>query len=224
MQNRSRAGQALLALVAAAALGTPAAQLAARPAGTQVVIEVTNLRNADGVVRACMTRDSARFPRCQDASQGYRTMVPAGQATTLRFTNVQPGTYAIALLHDENDNGKADRVLVDAPCSGTGTWRRNPESRWRLTQRELDKLTQLQGRLLGIAAELVRTGGKLTYVTCSLLDEEGAGQIDAFLAANPEWQAVPPDLPAGEPRGAGIRLSPSRDGTDGFFIACLSKP
>jgi len=120
--------------------------------------------------------------------------------------------------------GKADRVLVDAPCSGTGTWRRNPESRWRLTQRELDKLTQLQGRLLGIAAELVRTGGKLTYVTCSLLDEEGAGQIDAFLAANPEWQAVPPDLPAGEPRGAGIRLSPSRDGTDGFFIACLSKP
>ena len=120
MQNRSRAGQALLALVAAAALGAPAAQLAARPAGTQVVIEVTNLRNADGVVRACMTRDSARFPRCQDASQGYRTVVPAGQATTLRFPNVQPGTYAIALLHDENDNGKADRVLGMMPREGFG--------------------------------------------------------------------------------------------------------
>jgi uncharacterized protein (DUF2141 family) len=120
VQDGSRVGKALLALIAATALGAPAAQLAARPAGTQVVIEVTNLRNADGVVRACMTRDSARFPRCQDASQGYRTVMPAGQAATLRFTGVQPGTYAIALLHDENDNGKADRVLGMMPREGFG--------------------------------------------------------------------------------------------------------
>lgn len=124
MQHGSRAGKALLALLAAATLGTPAAQTAARPAPaantTQVVIEVTNLRNRDGVVRACMTRDSARFPRCQDAAQGYRTVVPAGQAATLRFANVAPGTYAIALLHDENDNGKADRVLGMMPREGFG--------------------------------------------------------------------------------------------------------
>lgn len=123
MQNGSRAGKALLALVTAALLGAPAAQLSAQTAaahGTQVVIEVANLRNADGVVRACMTRDSQRFPRCQNSAQGYRTVVPAGEAATLRFNNVQPGTYAIALLHDENDNGKADRVLGMMPREGFG--------------------------------------------------------------------------------------------------------
>ncbi len=118
--------------------------------------------------------------------------------------------------------GKADRVLVDAPCSGTGTWRRNPEARWRLTPRELDRLTELQARLLGIAAQLLRPGGTLTYVTCSLLDEEGPEQVEAFLAAYPNWRAVTPALPLGEAHGPGIRLSPARHGTDGFFIACLS--
>jgi uncharacterized protein (DUF2141 family) len=102
------------------ALGAPASQLAAQRSGTQVVIEVTNLRNHDGVVRACMTRDVERFPRCQDAAQGYRTVVPAGEATTLRFSNVEPGTYAIALLHDENENGKPDRFLGMMPREGFG--------------------------------------------------------------------------------------------------------
>lgn len=120
--------------------------------------------------------------------------------------------------------GKADRVLVDAPCSGTGTWRRNPEGRWRLSQQELSKLTELQARLLGIAAGLLRSGGTLTYVTCSLLDEEGAGQVQRFLNANPGWRAEPPTLPIGDPRGPGIRLSPARHGTDGFFIACIVSP
>jgi 16S rRNA (cytosine967-C5)-methyltransferase len=119
--------------------------------------------------------------------------------------------------------GKADAVLVDAPCSGTGTWRRNPEARWRLTSQELDKLTALQARLLGVAAQLVRPGGRLVYVTCSLLDEEGAGQIARFLAANPDFAAAPLDLPLGELRGPGWRLHPARDGTDGFFIARLSR-
>ncbi|WP_338241955.1 DUF2141 domain-containing protein [Aurantiacibacter hainanensis] len=85
-----------------------------------MTIEVTNLRNHDGVVRACMTRDANRFPRCQDSSQGYRVVVPAGQAATLRFDGVTPGTYAIALLHDENDNGRADRVLGMMPREGFG--------------------------------------------------------------------------------------------------------
>ena len=120
--------------------------------------------------------------------------------------------------------GKADRVLVDAPCSGTGTWRRNPEARWRLSPTELERLVTLQSRLLALAAELVKPGGSLTYVTCSLLDEEGAAQVERFLAANPGWTADTPDLPLGAPRGHGVRLSPSRDGTDGFFIARLGKP
>lgn len=120
--------------------------------------------------------------------------------------------------------GKADAVLIDAPCSGTGTWRRNPEGRWRLTQRELEKLTALQQRLMEVGAALVKPGGRLVYVTCSLLDEEGARQVEAFLATHPHFDAAPLDhLPLGTPRGRGIRLQPDRDGTDGFFIASLSR-
>jgi len=121
-------------------------------------------------------------------------------------------------------HGKADAVLVDAPCSGTGTWRRNPEARWRLDEASLERLTALQRHVLGIAAGLVKPGGRLIYVTCSLLDEEGAGQAEAFLKANPDWHAVTPVLPLGRSRGEGIRLTPFHDGTDGFFIARAEKP
>ncbi len=120
--------------------------------------------------------------------------------------------------------GKADAVLVDAPCSGTGTWRRNPEARWRLTPEDVERYAATQAHLLAIAAELVRPGGRLVYVTCSLLDAEGADGVGAFLESNPGWRAVPPVLPLGRPRGSGVRLTPLHDGTDGFFIARLEKP
>jgi 16S rRNA (cytosine967-C5)-methyltransferase len=120
--------------------------------------------------------------------------------------------------------GNADAVLVDAPCSGTGTWRRNPEARWRLTPADLERFAGTQARLLEIAGELVRSGGRLIYVVCSLLDAEGADQVAAFLASHPGWRAGPPALPLGAPRGTGIRLTPFHDGTDGFFIARLEKP
>ena len=117
----------------------------------------------------------------------------------------------------------ADAVLVDAPCSGTGTWRRNPEARWRLAPSDLERFAKIQTRLLEIADQLVRPGGRLIYVVCSLLDAEGPDQIDAFLAAHPGWRADPPALPLGRPRGTGMRLTPFHDGTDGFFIARLQK-
>ena len=117
--------------------------------------------------------------------------------------------------------GKADRVLVDAPCSGSGTWRRNPESRWRLDPGELERLTKLQDHVLDTGAQLVRPGGTLTYVTCSLLDEEGAQRVDAFLERHPGWDAEAVDIPVGRERGKGTRLTPYHDGTDGFFIAIL---
>ncbi len=119
--------------------------------------------------------------------------------------------------------GRADMVLIDAPCSGSGTWRRNPEARWRLDEANLARLTALQQRLLGLAATLVRPGGRLVYVTCSLLDEEGAGQVESFLVANAGWRPEPLALPLGRPRGPGVRLTPHHDGTDGFFIARLCK-
>ncbi len=120
--------------------------------------------------------------------------------------------------------GKADAVLIDAPCSGTGTWRRNPEARWRLTEAQLARLTRTQEHLLDIAADLLRPGGRLVYVTCSLLDEEGPDRIAAFLSKHPGWQASQLDLPRGAGRGTGVRLTPFSDETDGFFIAGAEKP
>ncbi len=118
----------------------------------------------------------------------------------------------------------ADCVLIDAPCSGTGTWRRNPEARWRLSPDRLDRFAAQQRYVLELGAALVRPGGALVYIVCSLLDAEGAGQVDAFLADHPGWSAEPLDLPAGSARGQGLRLDPASDGTDGFFVARLIRP
>lgn len=118
---------------------------------------------------------------------------------------------------------QADAVLVDAPCSGSGTWRRNPEARWRMDADSYERLLALQARLLDVAATLVKPGGRLIYVTCSVMDEEGADQIARFLGTNPGWRAQLPKLPLGTQRGEGLRLTPHSDGTDGFFIAHLVK-
>ncbi|MEG3143973.1 RsmB/NOP family class I SAM-dependent RNA methyltransferase [Sphingomonas sp. RT2P30] len=119
--------------------------------------------------------------------------------------------------------GKADTVLIDAPCSGTGTWRRNPEARWRLTPDRLTRLAATQRHVLSLGAKLVKPGGALVYIVCSLLDEEGAGQAAAFLDSHPDWRADTLDLPAGRAHGPGIRLTPAHDATDGFFVARLRR-
>ncbi|MEP0392033.1 MAG: RsmB/NOP family class I SAM-dependent RNA methyltransferase [Erythrobacter sp.] len=117
--------------------------------------------------------------------------------------------------------GKADRVLVDAPCSGSGTWRRSPEGRWRLDRKELTRLTKLQDHVLDIGAELVKPGGTMTFVTCSVLDDEGPARVGAFLSRHEGWNAVPIEMPIGRKRGEGKRFTPFHDGTDGFFVANL---
>jgi len=119
---------------------------------------------------------------------------------------------------------QADVVLVDAPCSGSGTWRRNPEGRWRLTPERLDRVVAVQERLLAIAAELVRPGGRLVYAVCSLLSREGAGQIDGFLARHSSWIREDVPIVGGRRDGAGVLLTPGHDGTDGFFVARLGRP
>jgi 16S rRNA (cytosine967-C5)-methyltransferase len=115
----------------------------------------------------------------------------------------------------------ADLVLVDAPCSGSGTWRRNPEGRWRLTPQRLDQVVALQEKLLTIAAELVKPGGSLVYAVCSLLSREGAGQIDTFLRSHSSWISEETPIAAGRSDGPGRLLTPAHDGTDGFFVARL---
>jgi 16S rRNA (cytosine967-C5)-methyltransferase len=118
----------------------------------------------------------------------------------------------------------ADIVLVDAPCSGSGTWRRNPEGRWRLTPERLDRLAGVQQRLLDMAAELVKPGGRLVYAVCSLLSREGAGQIDRFLEHRSSWISEAAPIAGGRSDGAGRLLTPGHDRTDGFFVARLRRP
>lgn len=117
----------------------------------------------------------------------------------------------------------ADLVLVDAPCSGSGTWRRNPEGRWRLTADRLDRVVALQQHLLDIAAQLVRPGGRLVYAVCSLLSREGAGQTEAFLKRHSSWISEDAAIPGGRPDGQGRLLTPAHDRTDGFFVAKLRR-
>lgn len=119
---------------------------------------------------------------------------------------------------------QADLVLVDAPCSGSGTWRRNPETRWRLSPGRLSQLVKTQAYLLDIAAALVRPGGQLVYAVCSVLADEGRLQADAFGKLHPSLVQVDPSMSAGTRAEGGRLLVPSRDGTDGFFIACWRAP
>jgi 16S rRNA (cytosine967-C5)-methyltransferase len=124
--------------------------------------------------------------------------------------------------------GGFDRVLVDAPCTGTGTWRRNPDARLRLRESDLLELLPKQASILDAAQGLVRKGGRLVYATCSLLSEENEAQVTAFLARHPAFslasagQAAP--LVSGlAGDGAFLSLTPARHGTDGFFGAVMER-
>jgi 16S rRNA (cytosine967-C5)-methyltransferase len=126
--------------------------------------------------------------------------------------------------------GGFDRVLIDAPCLGTGTWRRNPGDKWRVTPEDLASLIVRQQEILRSAARLVRPGGRLVYATCSVLREEDEAQAEAFLLAEPEFSVVPAtrvwNETIGGPSPGGeryLRLTPARHGTDGFFVAILER-
>ncbi len=130
--------------------------------------------------------------------------------------------------------GKMDRVVVDAPCTGTGTWRRRPDTKWRLTAEQLAARQAEQAEILAGAADYVKPGGQLVYITCSVLPEENSAQIAAFLAARQDFSAVPAsgvwfdrvgrEAPEGLYDGPdGVMLTPATTGSDGFFVAILAR-
>ena len=130
----------------------------------------------------------------------------------------------------------ADLVLIDAPCTGTGTWRRNPDAKWRMRPGALEIRIKDQIAVLDRASRLVKPGGRIAYITCSVLAEENGEQVRAFVARHPEFAVVPPDETAGvlwdkadafteaamkSPEG--WLMTPRRTGTDGFFVSILRK-
>lgn len=145
------------------------------------------------------------------------------------LSNVHP-----VCLSSENDTrvkrlaGKLDRVLVDAPCSGLGTLRRNPDLKWRQTAEGVGELVRKQQGILNAAARLVKPGGRLVYATCSILPQENEEIVAAFLEANPQFHAVSAaDVLRGQKididTGQFLRLTPLEHDTDGFFAAVLER-
>ena len=128
-----------------------------------------------------------------------------------------------------------DTVLVDAPCSGSGVWRRRPDAKWRLKPGQLAERAADQRAVLAMAAPLVRPGGRLVYVTCSLLPEENGAQVAAFVAANPAFELLPwreawsgafgtvPTISSADGRDDSLLLTPARHATDGFFVAVMTQ-
>ena len=163
----------------------------------------------------------------------------------VRFTRAGVHNVERRALSSERDQwvkrhaGTFDRVLVDAPCTGTGTWRRNPDAKWKLKPEDLAELTEVQRSILDSAWRLVKPGGRLIYATCSLLAEENEAQVEAFLAAHADFRLVPIDsvwreavatpaphttvIPAPEPGSTGkASADPSMDPGSGAGVTCGS--
>lgn len=203
-------GSQLIATAAAARPGMTVIDLCAGAGGKTLALAADMANQGQLIASDSDRRRLSRLgPRAERAG-----------ATNITAVLLDPGRELAAL---DAWVGQADVVLIDAPCSGTGTWRRNPEARWRLSPERLARLGLVQSRLLDIGAALVRPGGRLVYAVCSLLDEEGPDRFAGFLQRQPDWRALPPLVDA--PRtGAGVRLSPLATETDGFFIAGAEKP
>jgi 16S rRNA (cytosine967-C5)-methyltransferase len=203
-------GSQLLALACSAEPGETILDLCAGAGGKTLAL-AAEMRNSGRLIasdtdRGRLSRMDLRLKR-----SGVTIVEP-------RLLNPGREREALADLMDA-----PDLILVDAPCSGTGTWRRNPELRWRRDPKSLERYVNLQAYLLDLAAELIRPGGRIVYAVCSLLAEEGRGQAAAFEARSamvPEEAAIP----GGRASGPGRILTPAHDGTDGFFVARWRAP
>ena len=214
--------------------------------GSQVVSWLAGAAPGQTVVDYCAGGGGKTLALAQ-AMEGQGRLV-ACDVVQKRLDNIRPrlaraGVEAELRLLGQNGggaedlNGQADLVFVDAPCSGSGTWRRRPEDAWRLTPEEVERLHALQVRILQQAALLVKPGGRLVYVTCSMLSRENEASTAAFEAAHPEFRplpvagalAGPPLTDAARQRltaladGHRLRLSPASSHTDGFFAAVYGK-
>lgn len=204
--------------------------------GSQLACQATAAKPGETVIDLCagaggktlglaaMMGNTGRLLACDIDRARLARLAPRAEragAGMIETLLLDPGREREAILPRA---GPVDLVLVDAPCSGSGTWRRKPEARWRLTPERLARFAATQDRLLDLAATLVRPGGRICFVTCSLLDAESGARIAAFLARHRGWEALEPSLPLGCAHGQGSRLTPFHDGTDGFFIAMLGSP
>jgi len=188
--------------------------------GSQMVAHFAAARPGERVVDACAGAGGKTLAMAA-AMEGKGSIVAldvhGGRIKALRLRARRAGAHNIRAVDLEEQTklkkrlkASADLVIVDAPCSGTGVLRRNPDTSWHLQQEDVTRLTGVQREILNGAAPMVAPGGRLVYATCSLLPEENAEQVAAFVAQHPQFRV-----------DATLTLSPSADGTDGFYAARL---
>jgi 16S rRNA (cytosine967-C5)-methyltransferase len=197
------------------------------PKRGEMVVDFCAGAGGKTLILGAMMRSTGRLYAFDVSDKRLAKLKP--RAARAGLSNVHP-----ACLSGENDTrvkrlqGKVDRVLVDAPCSGLGTLRRNPDLKWRQSPQSVDELTAKQGAILAAAAKLLRPGGRLVYATCSILAEENEAIVDAFLAGHADFHRVSAkDLLAAQgiaiECGEDMRLAPQTHGTDGFYAAVLER-
>lgn len=208
--------------------------------GSQILCMLVSPRRSDMVIDFCAgAGGKTLLLGAMMRSQGrlYAFDVSAARLAKAKPRLARSGLSNVTSVQIANENdtrvkrlaGKAQRVLVDAPCSGMGTLRRNPDLKWRQTPEDLVELTQLQARILQSAARCVAPGGRLVYSTCSLLPQENEQQIEAFLAQNEDFELVPIEQVLGDRnpglvgQGGMLKLRPDTQQTDGFFAAVLER-
>jgi 16S rRNA (cytosine967-C5)-methyltransferase len=192
------AGSQIAAAALVARTGETVVDLCAGAGGKTLALaaEMGGAKEQGGRLIACDT-DRARLSQLPPRAER------AGAVVETRLLNPGAEPQGLADL-----TGQCDAVLIDAPCSGSGTWRRNPESRWRLTPQRLERLVATQAMLIRLGASLLKPGGRLVYIVCSLLPAEGEAQLG--------------DTPGLAPWRTRV-LTPADDGCDGFFIAQSSR-
>ena len=208
--------------------------------GSQIVSELVDPKDGDQILDYCAGGGGKTL--ALSAALRNKGQIHAFDADRKRLAPIierlkRAGTRNVQ-VHDRPQQLKAleeacDIVLVDAPCTGTGTWRRRPDTKWRLTERSLEERLAQQQDALANAARHVRPGGTLVYITCSILPAENEMQAQAFVAAHPDFVQMPA-LPvyhrlfAGAPepwagKTGGLTLTPSTTNTDGFFFSLMTR-
>lgn len=213
-------GSQLTCMISGVTPGERVVDLCAGAGGKALALSA--MLSGEGSVIACDT-DPRRLGRLKPRAE----RAGAGTIETRRLRPFDPNAADPDL---EDLEGLVDCVFVDAPCSGTGAWRRQPEARWQLTPEKLDAYRSAQIEVLIRGARLVRPGGRLIYVTCSILPSENDDQIDAFLKEitmfqERDWHSSWPGgapMPAAS-EGPRLRLTPGSTDTDGFFAAILER-
>ena len=207
--------------------------------GSQVLAQLLGARRGEMVVDFCAGaggKTLAIGAIMRNTGRLYAFDVSEKRLTKLKPRLARSGlsnVHPVVIAHERDAKvkrlaGKIDRVLVDAPCSGMGTLRRNPDVKWRQQPEGIAELTEKQAAILDGAARLVKFGGRLVYATCSLLDEENDVIVQGFLASHPDFELVPMHKVLGEQRislemGDYLKMLPHKHGTDGFFAAVLER-